>query len=107
MATETLRKRRSAQGNGNTMARFDALGHQVAAERAGKHAVVIDLDPQASAAAWRDLRKDKGQPQRQHRTADPVITTGYRIPLAIGMWVTSEHHAWLTRSIASPPRRYG
>jgi hypothetical protein len=89
------------------MARFDELCDQVAAERAGKHAVVIDLDPQASAAAWRDLRKDKGQPQRQHRTADPVITTGYRIPLAIGMWVTLEPHTWLTRSIASPPRREG
>ncbi len=29
----------------------------VAAELAGKAAVVIDLDPQASAAAWRDLRE--------------------------------------------------
>lgn len=29
----------------------------VAAERAGKPAVVIDLDPQASAAAWGDLRQ--------------------------------------------------
>jgi chromosome partitioning protein len=32
----------------------------VAAERAGKPAVVIDLDPQASAAAWRDLRQTEG-----------------------------------------------
>src|SRR3954447_12763256 len=32
----------------------------VAAERAGQPAVVIDLDPQASAAAWRDLRKAEG-----------------------------------------------
>ena len=31
----------------------------VAAERAGKAAVVIDLDQQASAAAWGDLRKDE------------------------------------------------
>jgi chromosome partitioning protein len=32
----------------------------VAAERAGQPAVVIDLDPQASAAAWRDLRQAEG-----------------------------------------------
>jgi chromosome partitioning protein len=32
----------------------------VASERAGKPAVVIDLDPQASAAAWGDLRQDEG-----------------------------------------------
>ena len=32
----------------------------VAAELAGKAAVVIDLDPQASAAAWRDLREAEG-----------------------------------------------
>ena len=32
----------------------------VAAEQAGKPAVVIDLDPQASAAAWRDLRETEG-----------------------------------------------
>jgi chromosome partitioning protein len=32
----------------------------VEAERNGKPAVVIDLDPQASAAAWRDLRQDEG-----------------------------------------------
>jgi chromosome partitioning protein len=37
-----------------------ALHLAVAAERAGKPAVVIDLDPQASAAAWRDLRKAEG-----------------------------------------------
>jgi chromosome partitioning protein len=32
----------------------------VAAERAGKSAVVIDLDQQASAAAWSDLRQAEG-----------------------------------------------
>ena len=31
----------------------------VAAERAGKATVVIDLDPQASAASWKDLRKEE------------------------------------------------
>jgi hypothetical protein len=46
MATETLRKRRSAQGNGNTMARFDALGHQVAAARgSGKTAPLTSARP--------------------------------------------------------------
>jgi chromosome partitioning protein len=37
-----------------------AIHLAVAAERAGKSAVVIDLDQQASAAAWRDLRQDEG-----------------------------------------------
>jgi chromosome partitioning protein len=37
-----------------------AIHLAVAAERAGKAAVVIDLDPQASAAAWRDLRTAEG-----------------------------------------------
>jgi chromosome partitioning protein len=37
-----------------------AIHLAVAAERDGQPAVVIDLDPQASAAAWRDLRKDEG-----------------------------------------------
>jgi chromosome partitioning protein len=31
----------------------------VAAEKAGQQAVVIDLDPQASSAAWKDSRKDE------------------------------------------------
>jgi chromosome partitioning protein len=31
----------------------------VAAERAGLTTVIIDLDPQASAASWKDLRKDE------------------------------------------------
>lgn len=31
----------------------------VAAERAGLATVVIDLDPQSSAASWKDLRKDE------------------------------------------------
>jgi chromosome partitioning protein len=37
-----------------------AIHLAVAAEAAGKAAVVIDLDPQASAAAWRDLRRNEG-----------------------------------------------
>ena len=35
-----------------------ALHLAVAAERDGKTAVIVDLDPQASAATWRDLREE-------------------------------------------------
>jgi chromosome partitioning protein len=44
----------------------------VAAERDGKTAVIVDLDPQASAATWKDLRRDEtpyvqpAQPSRLH-----------------------------------------
>lgn len=37
-----------------------AIHLAVAAERAGKAGVVIDVDPQASAAAWGDLRQAEG-----------------------------------------------
>lgn len=37
-----------------------AIHLAVEAERNDRPAVVIDLDPQASAAAWRDLREDEG-----------------------------------------------
>lgn len=36
-----------------------ALHLAVAAERDGKPTVIIDLDPQASAATWKDLREDQ------------------------------------------------
>lgn len=36
-----------------------ALHLAVAAENAGKPTVVIDLDPQASATSWKDLRKER------------------------------------------------
>ncbi len=36
-----------------------ALHLAVAAERAGKTTVLVDLDPQASAATWKDLRQDE------------------------------------------------
>ena len=36
-----------------------ALHLAVAAERAGKTSVLIDLDPQASAATWKDLRQEE------------------------------------------------
>jgi len=36
-----------------------ALHLAVAAERDGKPTVIIDLDPQASAATWKDLREDE------------------------------------------------
>ena len=34
-----------------------AIHLAVAAERAGKTTVLVDLDPQASAATWKDLRQ--------------------------------------------------
>src|ERR1700722_15391837 len=36
-----------------------ALHLAVAAERAGRTSVLIDLDPQASAATWKDLRQQE------------------------------------------------
>ena len=36
-----------------------ALHLAVAAERSGKTTVLVDLDPQASAATWKDLRRDE------------------------------------------------
>jgi chromosome partitioning protein len=37
----------------------------VESERNGKPAVIIDIDPQASASAWRDLRRDDAGPAVQ------------------------------------------
>lgn len=62
-----------------------ALHLAVAAERAGKAAVVIDIDPQASAAAWRDLRQDEGpavesvQPARLALTLKAAAEAGCKI----------------------------
>jgi chromosome partitioning protein len=49
-----------------------ALHLAVAAERAGKTSVLIDLDPQASAATWKDLRQEQTpvvQPAQPNRLA--------------------------------------
>lgn len=51
-----------------------AIHLAVAAERAGKPAVVIDLDPQASAAAWRDLREAEGPAVESVQPARLVAT---------------------------------
>ena len=57
----------------------------VAAEKAGKPAVVIDLDPQASAAAWGDLRQDEGpavesvQPARLAPTLKAAADAGCKL----------------------------
>lgn len=59
-----------------------AIHLAVSAERAGKPAVVIDLDPQASAAAWRDLREAEGpavesvQPARLAATLKAAAEAG-------------------------------
>jgi chromosome partitioning protein len=39
-----------------------ALGIAVAADAARRRTIVIDLDPQASAGAWVDCRKEKNKP---------------------------------------------
>jgi chromosome partitioning protein len=44
---------------GGTGKTTTSLHLAVAAERAGRSSVVIDLDPQASAAGWKDSRKDE------------------------------------------------
>ncbi len=67
---------------GGTSKTTIAIDLAVAAERAGKAAVVIDLDPQASAAAWRDLREAEGsavesvQPARLAATLKAAAEAG-------------------------------
>jgi chromosome partitioning protein len=51
-----------------------AIHLAVAAERTGKAAVVIDLDPQASAAAWRDLRAAEGPAVESVQPARLAVT---------------------------------
>ena len=59
-----------------------AIHLAVAAELAGLPAVIIDLDPQASAAAWRDLREAEGpavesvQPARLQATLRAASEAG-------------------------------
>ena len=49
-----------------------ACGLAVESERAGRRAVVVDLDPQASAAKWADLREAE----------TPVVTSAQAARLA-------------------------
>src|ERR1700710_2648328 len=51
MKTIAIESQKGGTGKTTTV-----LNLAVAAERAGKTAVVIDLDPQASAAGWKDTR---------------------------------------------------
>jgi chromosome partitioning protein len=51
-----------------------AIHLAVAAERAGRPAVVMDLDPQASAAAWRDLREAEGPAVESVQSARLAMT---------------------------------
>jgi chromosome partitioning protein len=66
-------------GTGKTTA---ALGLAVAAARAGKSVVVIDLDPQATAANWKDRRQDENPPvvsaqaSRLRQTLDVARSSG-------------------------------
>jgi chromosome partitioning protein len=59
----------------------------VESERNRKPAVVIDLDPQASAAAWRDLRHDEGpavesvQPARLALTLKAAADAGAKLAI--------------------------
>ena len=64
-----------------------AIHLAVAAECTGKAAVVIDLDPQASAAAWRDLRRNEGpavesvQPARLSVTLKAAAEAGAELAM--------------------------
>lgn len=64
-----------------------AIHLSVAAEQAGKPAVVIDLDPQASASAWRDLRQAEGpavesvQPARLTPTLKAAADAGCELAI--------------------------
>ena len=64
-----------------------ALHLAVAAEQAGKPAVVIDLDTQASATAWRDLRQAEGpavesvQPARLTPTLKAAADAGCELAI--------------------------
>lgn len=66
-------------GTGKTTA---VLGLAVAAARAGKSVVVIDLDPQATAANWKDRRQDENPPvvsaqaSRLRHTLDVARSSG-------------------------------
>jgi chromosome partitioning protein len=63
------------------------LGLAVEAARAGHVAAVIDIDPQASAAAWHDRRQDKNPPvvsaqaSRLRQTLDAAATGGVEYAL--------------------------
>ncbi|HXC13926.1 MAG TPA: ParA family protein [Stellaceae bacterium] len=52
MKTVAIESQKGGTGKTTT-----ALNLAVAAEKAGQAAVVIDLDPQASAAGWKDTRQ--------------------------------------------------
>lgn len=64
-----------------------ALHLAVASEREGKPAVIIDLDPQASALVWRDLREAEGpavvsaQPSRLRQVLDKASEHGAKLAI--------------------------
>jgi chromosome partitioning protein len=55
---------------GGTAKTTTAIGLAVAAAEAGQTAVIIDLDPQANAANWKDRRQAE-KPRRGVRPAEP------------------------------------
>ena len=69
-----------------------ALHLAVAAERDGKSTVIIDLDPQASAATWKDLRSDE----------TPVVQPAQVSRLSIILAEASKHGAKLAVIDTSP-----
>ena len=73
-----------------------AINLAVAAELAGHPAAVIDLDPQASAAAWGDSRE----------TETPVVVSAQAARLADVLDTAREHGAALTLTRAAQREAY-
>jgi chromosome partitioning protein len=69
-----------------------ALNIAVAAEAAGKRAVVIDLDPQASAAGWKDSRASE----------TPVVVALPHTRLAAGLQAARDGRAALALIDTAP-----
>ena len=69
-----------------------AINLAVAGERAGKAAAIIDLDPQASAAAWADSREPE----------TPAVVSAQAARLAEVLGTAREHGAGLTLIDTAP-----
>ena len=71
-----------------------ALNLAVASELAGQPAVIVDIDPQASAAAWADSREGE----------TPVVVSAQAARLAEVLDTAREHAAALTLIDTRTPR---